>query len=125
MTQKACQAALFSSEPGEFIEIEVNVMEDLTQEASPDVFPLVNGHNRCPTILVLPERVAPLLSDQSKSQAGEHCLQLAGRDRYETGHAGISSCWTPTRSKVGSDPPRRFRWTSSHSSAASLIRRMA
>ena len=43
----------------------------------------------------------------------------------EASHAGISSCWTPTRSKVGSDPPRRSRWTSSHSSAASRMRRMA
>ncbi len=48
-----------------------------------------------------------------------------GGDRSETGHAGISSCWTPMRSKAGNDPPRLSRWTSSQSSAASRIRRMA
>ena len=116
---------LFSSEPGEFIDIDAHVAEDLTQKASSDVLPLMDGDDRCPTVFVLPKRMAPLLSDQPKSKAGEHCLQLANRDRGEAGHAGISSCWTPTRSKVGSDPPRRSRWTSSHSSAASRMRRIA
>jgi len=49
---------LFSSEPGEFIEIDAHVAEDLTQEASPDVLTLVDGDDRCPTIFVLPERMA-------------------------------------------------------------------
>jgi hypothetical protein len=116
---------LSSPKAGEPRGIDVQVMEDLTQEPSPDVFPLVNGDNRYPTILVLPEGVAPFLSDQTKAQAGENGLQFTGGDGGEAGHAGISSCWIPTRSKVGSDPSRRSRWTSSHSSAASRIRRMA
>jgi hypothetical protein len=119
------QTSLPPSEPGEFTGIDVRITEDLTQEASPDVLTLVDGDNRCPAILVLPERMAPLLSDQPKSQVGENCLQFTGGDGGETSHAGISSCWTPTRSKVGRDPPRLSRWTSSHSSAASRIRRMA
>ena len=119
------QIRLSPSESGEFIEIDVHIMEDLTQEASPDVLTFVDGDNRCPTILVLSERMAPLLSDQSKSQVGENCLQFTGGDGGEMSHAGRSSYWTPTRSKVGRDPPRRSRWTSSHSSAASRMRRMA
>ncbi len=113
------KTSLPPSESGEFTGIDVRITEDLTQEASPDVLTLVDGDNRCPAILVLPERMAPLLSDQPKSQMGENCLQFTGGDGGETSHAGISSCWTPTRSKVGRDPPRLSRWTSSHSSAAS------
>ena len=116
---------LFLSEPGELIEIDIHVSEDLTQEASPDVLTFVDGDNRCPTILVLSERMAPLLSDQSKSQVGENCLQFTGGDGGGMSHAGRSSYWTPTRSKVGRDPPRRSRWASSHRSPASRMRRMA
>jgi hypothetical protein len=58
---------LSSSESGEFIEIDAHVVEDLTQEASSDVFTLVDGDDRYSTVFVLPERVAPLLSDQPKS----------------------------------------------------------
>ena len=119
------QTSLSPSESGEFIEIDVHIMEDLTQEASPDVLTFVDGDNRCPPIFVLPERMASLLSDQPKPQVGENCLQFTGGDGGETSHAGISSSWTPTKSKVGRDPPRLSRWTCSHSSAASRIRRMA
>jgi hypothetical protein len=58
---------LFSSEPGEFIEIDAHVAEDLTQKASSDVLTLMDGDDRCPTVFVLPERMAPLLSVQPKS----------------------------------------------------------
>ena len=87
------QTGLSPSESGEFGEIDVYITEDLTQEASPDVLTFVNGDNRCPTILVLPECMAPFLSNQSKPEVGEKCLQFSGRDGGETSHAGISSCW--------------------------------
>ena len=119
------QTRLSPPESGELIEIDVHIMKDLTLVASPDVLTFVDGDNRRTTILVLPERMAPLLPDQPKSQVGKNCLQFTGGDGGETSHAGISSCWTPTSSKVGRDPPRISRWTSSHSSAASRIRRMA
>jgi len=61
------RAVLSSSEPGEFIEIDAHVVEDLTQETSSDVLTLVDGDDRYSTLFVLPERVAPLLSDQPKS----------------------------------------------------------
>jgi hypothetical protein len=70
----AIRAVLFSSKPGELLKLDAYVSEDLTHEPSPDVFTLVDGDDRCPTVVVLPEGMAPLVSDQPKSQAGEDGL---------------------------------------------------
>jgi hypothetical protein len=45
------RAILFSSEPGEFIELDAHVTDDLKQEASPDVLTPVDGDDRCPTVI--------------------------------------------------------------------------
>ncbi len=71
---------LFVAEPGEFLAIDTDVTDDLTQEAAPEVFTPVDGNDRGPSVFVLPKRMAPLFSNQPKSQARQDRLQLACRD---------------------------------------------
>src|SRR5512134_2114559 len=82
---------LFFSESGEFVEVDAHVANDLTHQAASDVFTFVDRDDRDPSVVVLPKRMTPLLSDEPKSQARENCLQLARRDGCKASHAGTSS----------------------------------
>jgi hypothetical protein len=66
--------SLLSSEPREFLQIDTDVAEYLPHKSPPDVLTFVDGDDRGPSVGVLPKCVAPLLSDQGKSQMQEDCL---------------------------------------------------
>ena len=103
---------------------QIQVTQDLAKQTAPDIFALADRDDGAATIGVPPEGVAALLADQVKPEARQEGLQLPGREGSEAAHAGMSSCWIPMTWR----PERRsarFPWTSSQSSTASRMRRMA